>query len=51
MTNQTLKYFALSLTCLGMLLSAAPNMAQSKLARGRGCNFRRVPEKAIGAFI
>jgi len=35
MTKQTLKYFALSLACLGMLLSASPSMAQGKLARGQ----------------
>jgi hypothetical protein len=33
MTDRTLKTYALSLACLGMLLSASLSMAQSKLAR------------------
>jgi probable HAF family extracellular repeat protein len=35
MTKQTLKHFVLSLACLGLLLSASPGLAQSKLARGQ----------------
>jgi|HubBroStandDraft_6_1064221.scaffolds.fasta_scaffold308866_2 probable HAF family extracellular repeat protein len=34
MTKQALKHIALTLACLGLLLSASPGLAQSKLARG-----------------